>query len=486
MDALRAAVDALPVFVMLVDAHHRILFANRAAAQELGVQPEALRGQHCPQAVHGCDGPVPGCPLEEAVTRGEAVVREVFDPARKRWVHSAVYPTGVRTQGGVPVFLHTVLDATAEVEARRRLAHRYEVERTLREIVEVSLLPISLSEQLRLVLDALLTLPGIRVERKGAIFLAQGDRLVLTAHQDLPEELCQACREVPLGKCLCGRAAATGEVQFASDLDARHEIRYPGIVPHGHYCLPIKHGGTVVGVLNLYVHAGYAHDPEEAALLEMLAAVVSKVIAHGKAEAEVAQGHRRIQEILVQTVTALASAVEQRDPYTAGHQRRVAELACAIARELGLPADRIQGLRLAALVHDVGKLAVPAEILSKPGRLGALEFELVKGHPERGWELLKDVDFPWPVAEIVREHHERLDGSGYPQGLKGEGILLEARILAVADVVEAMASHRPYREALGLEKALAEIETGKGRLYDPRVVDGCLRLFRDRGFSWPA
>lgn len=188
-----------------------------------------------------------------------------------------------------------------------------------------------------------------------------------------------------------------------------------------------------------------------------------------------------------QAVDLLSSATELRDPYTAGHQRRVADLACAIAQELGFSEDRVQGLRVAALVHDFGKsLAVPGEILSKPGRLTKEEMNLIRAHPEVGYEILRKIEFPWPVAETVRQHHERLDGSGYPQGLRGEGILLEARILAVADVVEAMASHRPYREALGLEKALAEIETGKGRLYDPRVVDGCLRLFRDRGFSWPA
>ncbi|MCX7843973.1 MAG: HD-GYP domain-containing protein [Candidatus Bipolaricaulota bacterium] len=177
--------------------------------------------------------------------------------------------------------------------------------------------------------------------------------------------------------------------------------------------------------------------------------------------------------------------MDLREPYTAGHQRRVAELACAIAQELGLSAERIQGLRVAALLHDVGKaLFVPIEILSKPGKLTDLEMALIREHPRAGYEILRRVEFPWPVAEIVHQHHERLDGSGYPRGLKGEAILLEARILAVADVVEAMSSHRPYRPALGVEAALAEIREKAGKLYDPKVVEACLRVFA-RGFQFP-
>jgi len=184
-------------------------------------------------------------------------------------------------------------------------------------------------------------------------------------------------------------------------------------------------------------------------------------------------------------VDALASTIELRDPYTAGHQRRVAELAVAIARELGLSAEEQTGLRIAGLVHDVGKIVVPSEILSKPGRLSPLEMDMVRVHPEAGFNVLQGIDFPWPVAEVVHQHHERLDGSGYPQGLAGEEILLGARILAVADVVEAISSHRPYRAALGIEAALAEVEAGRGKLYDPQVVDACLAVFRN-GFTFRA
>ncbi len=195
------------------------------------------------------------------------------------------------------------------------------------------------------------------------------------------------------------------------------------------------------------------------------------------------ESENRLQKNLLETVSAVAAMVELRDPYTAGHQKRVEYIADAIAHELKLPQFQIEGIDLAAVVHDVGKIQVPSEILSKPGQLTSIEFSLIKQHSETGYDILKEIDFPWPIANIVRQHHERFDGSGYPNGLSGDDILLEARILAVADVIEAMASHRPYRPGLGIERALDEIETNRGKLYDPQIADAALTLFRDKGFQ---
>ena len=183
------------------------------------------------------------------------------------------------------------------------------------------------------------------------------------------------------------------------------------------------------------------------------------------------------------TVQVMVSAVETRDPYTAGHQLRSTDLARAIATEMNLPQDKIEAIRMAGPIHDIGKLSVPAELLSKPTKLTELEFSMIKEHANKGYEMLKDVESPWPLAQIVYQHHERMDGSGYPRHLKGEEILLEARILAVADVVESMASHRPYRPGLGIDAALAEIENNKGTLYDAEAVDACLKLFREKGYQ---
>ncbi len=195
------------------------------------------------------------------------------------------------------------------------------------------------------------------------------------------------------------------------------------------------------------------------------------------------EAQRELTGALSAVVGAIATAFEMRDPYTAGHQTRAADIACAIATEMGWTEDRIQALRMATLVHDVGKISIPAEILSKPTRLSQPEWTLIRTHPETGYSILKDVPFRWPIAETVRQHHERLDGSGYPRGLKGNEILPGARILAVADIVESMASRRPYRPALGLASALAEIERQAGTLLDPEVVRICLSLFRERGFT---
>jgi PAS domain S-box-containing protein len=203
-----------------------------------------------------------------------------------------------------------------------------------------------------------------------------------------------------------------------------------------------------------------------------------------RAEEELQQSFEELRRAFEGTVTVLVSAVEMRDPYTAGHQRRVTQLACAIAKEMGLPEEQIEGIRMAGLIHDIGKINVPAEILSKPGPLTKLEFGLIKMHPQTGHDVLKAIEFPWPVAPIVLQHHERMDGSGYPQGLSGEEIILEARILAVSDVVEAMASHRPYRSARGIDKALEEISQNRGVLYDPEVVDACLKLFKEKRFEF--
>ena len=195
------------------------------------------------------------------------------------------------------------------------------------------------------------------------------------------------------------------------------------------------------------------------------------------------ESHKHLKKSLEGSIEAISSAVEARDPYTAGHQRRVASLASAIASEMGLGEDHILGIHMGATIHDIGKIQLPAEILTKPSRLTEIEYNLVKGHPQVGYDILKGIEFPWPVADIAYQHHERIDGSGYPQGLKGNAICLEARIVAVADVVEAMASDRPYRASLGIDAPLKEIKSGRGKIFDSQVVDVCVNLLTEQGFS---
>ena len=201
-------------------------------------------------------------------------------------------------------------------------------------------------------------------------------------------------------------------------------------------------------------------------------------------EQKVEERTAELQETLKGTIFALTMTVEYRDPYTSGHQQRVSDLASAIAKEMGFPEDKIMGIRMAGVLHDIGKIAIPVEILSKPGRLSKTEFELIKNHSQVGYDILNSIKFPWPISQIILQHHERIDGSGYPNGLLGKEILIEAKILGVADVVEAMASHRPYRPALGIDKALEEVSTNKGKIYDTEVVNACLRIFKDKKFEF--
>ncbi|MCK4806633.1 MAG: PAS domain S-box protein [Candidatus Aegiribacteria sp.] len=207
-------------------------------------------------------------------------------------------------------------------------------------------------------------------------------------------------------------------------------------------------------------------------------------ITERKRSDEIKRNFKDLRRTLEGTVHALAVTAEITDPYTAGHQYRVSSLACAIARKLGLPEKQIEGIRIAGILHDIGKIYVPPSILNRPGKLVEIEFSMIRAHPSVGYNILKSIDFPWPIAEAVLQHHERLDGSGYPKGLKSEGIILEARILGVADVVEAMSSHRPYRPAIGRDISINEISQNKGILFDADVVDACIKVLVEDGFEF--
>jgi putative nucleotidyltransferase with HDIG domain len=273
------------------------------------------------------------------------------------------------------------------------------------------------------------------------------------------------------------------EVQYAPCIDEHHDNSYSGILPHGHYCIPIETEAGMVGVLNFYIEEGHTRSEKEVEFLRAVIAVLAGMIEHLRVQEKLKDALATLRKALGGTIEVVASMIERRDPYTAGHQRRVANLARAIATEMGLSQDQIDAIRLAGVIHDLGKISVPVEILTHPGKLGDVEMALIKRHPDVGYETLKMIDFPWPLAQIVRQHHERMDGSGYPLGLTGEQIMPEARILCVADVVEAMVSHRPYRPALGLEKALEEISRNRGTFYDAMVVDAALKLLKEEGFQ---
>jgi HD-GYP domain-containing protein (c-di-GMP phosphodiesterase class II) len=261
--------------------------------------------------------------------------------------------------------------------------------------------------------------------------------------------------------CPLSRTQAQGNLQF-----------FDG---HG-YCKLAEHDSCLISTSAL-------HDAQGnfCGLLEKIADARTL----GKIRSELRSSQERMRKTMGAIIQAMSMTIEKRDPYTAGHQRRVAKLCRAIATEMGFPWERIQGLRMAAAIHDLGKIHVPAAILNKPGPMSDHEMGIIRMHPKTAYDILKGIQFPWPLAETIYQHHERLDGSGYPQGLKGDQILLEARILAVADVVESMVSFRPYRGlSLGLAEAIDELKTHRGKLYDPQVVDACIVLLTQKGFDF--
>lgn len=257
------------------------------------------------------------------------------------------------------------------------------------------------------------------------------------------------------------------------------------------FVFPLITEGKVLGVFSIYADGPDAFGEEETKLLTELGGDLAFGIEtlrtraeHKKTEAQRKRSADELHTALIQTVQAMGLTMEKRDPYTAGHQQRVAELAVAITQELGLPDEKIEGIILGAMIHDIGKLCVPAEILNRPGKLTDAEFAIIRSHPQVGYDIIKDVDFPWPISDMILQHHEHLDGSGYPNRLKEGDIILEAKILAVADVMEAMASHRPYRPSLGIDVALNAIKENRGTFYDPDVVDACLRLIEEKRFRF--
>jgi len=361
------------------------------------------------------------------------------------------------------------------LKLKEQLHRKKDTQMVINSLLKLSLENMSLNELLNAALNLVLNIRWLSLQSKGAIFLVkkESDTLVMTTQNGLAAPLLKQCAQVPFGRCLCGRAALHQKIQFANQLDDRHETRYEGITPHGHYCVPIIFANEVLGVMNLYVREGHIGNREEEEFLTAVSDTLASMIIRKRNEEALRESLDNMRMVIDGTVSALAVAAEKRDPYTAGHQQQVAMIAIAIAGQLGLPREQIYTIRVASILHDLGKISVPAEILTKPGKLNDIEMLLIRCHSQAGYDILKNIPFAGPVAQIVLQHHERMDGSGYPQGLAGEEILLEARILAVADVLEAMAAHRPYRPALGWGKAMEEISQNSGIIYDSRVVKAC-------------
>ncbi len=489
---LLALLDALPDQAVLTDPRGNIVYANERFCAELGAEPARLVGRRCSELSRALVGPGVGLMVDQALREGVALEQDFFDAAARRGVTAAIRPVG--PPGAELGFIHLIRPAGTsgpEGDSSQTAARNaHELNETLSALLSISLLDISLDRQLGLILDRILALPSLDAASRGAIFLVEDERgaLGLRAHRGLDPGAQHLCRQIAADQpCLCARAARSRRICFSTSTEGLQPCAGGSeAAEHGQVCVPVEASGDLQGLLWLDLRLGAGRESTLLFFLEGIANVLAGIIERRRVESELKRSLGRLRKAMEATVELMALTVETRDPYTASHQRRVASLARDMAREMRLPADRVEAIRMAGVVHDLGKLSVPAEILSKPGKLTSIEFSLIKTHPQVGHDMLGMVELPWPLAGLVLQHHERLDGSGYPNGVKGDQIAIEARVLSVADVVEAIASHRPYRPALGTDKALRHVLEERGRLYDPAVVDACMRVFQDEDFEFRA
>jgi PAS domain S-box-containing protein len=483
---LSMLLETFPGYIYLQSPGYSVRYANRYFIEHFGEPKERL----CYEVLWGRKEPCEVCPTFEVFdTKAPQVWEWSQTPDGRIYV---IYDHPFIDSDGSELVLEIGVDITDRKRAEERLEHLNLVLRAIRRVNQLIARERDRDGLLRGACDSLIETRGYY--NAWITLLDEAGGLVTTAEAGLGEEFTPIVERLKCGELTaCGRRALTqSEVVVTQDppsacADCPLAMNYGG---RGALTVRLEHGGKVYGLLSASIPAHLTTDREEQVLFEEVARDIAFAL-HGielaeerkRAEEALQQSYAKLQKVLQGTIHTLASAIEIRDPYTSGHQRRVTQLACAIANEMGLLQEQIEGLRMAGLIHDIGKISIPAEVLSKSGELSYIEWGMIKAHPQIGYNMLKDMDFPWPPADIVLQHHERLDGSGYPQGLSDGEIMLEARILAVADVVEAMSSHRPYRPAHTIDEALEEIAQNRGRLYDPEAVDACLKLFTEGRFT---
>ena len=426
--------NSSPTLIAYQNMKHEVIRANEIACRSVNKTLNELVGRKCYQIWAKREIPCEGCPVEKSWQTGKVERQERQTPDGRFWLVTGMPVTN--SQGEIIGAVETTLDITERRKAEDELRQSETQYRQLVDTLNEGIWKIDKEGYTNFVNPKMVQMLGYKAKE------IKGKHLF-----DFMDE-----KELPYAReCLSRRSQGLSEQHEFTFRKKNGELLY-----------------TLVNISPIYAEQG----PYIGAIAGIIDISLRK------------QAEARVRKSLDGTIQTLSKVSETRDPYTAGHQYRVHQLSVAIARELGLPREKIEAVRIAALIHDIGKMAIPSEILTKPGKLSDIEFDLIREHPQTGYEILKDIDFPYPIAQIVLQHHERINGSGYPDHLKGDEILLEAKIIGVADVVEAMSSHRPYREALGIDAALEEITKNKGILYDPEVVDVCIKLFKEKGFKF--
>ncbi|WP_172601758.1 HD domain-containing phosphohydrolase [Sulfuricystis thermophila] len=474
--------DAIEDPIFLHDPDYRVRFANHAYFKAAGMTPAEAVGKFYWEVFPRGDGPLPGCRATHEGGRSES--SEEFTAGERRFLSRGFEVRDA--QGTAQYSLHVLRDITAQRQAEDHVAR---IQRLYRTISRCNQVLVRAEDELALSGEMCRVLVEHGEFKSACAMLGpRAGHVVPAGWAGLNVEEARLVAEVGAQRAESIERDILG--QGRPDLRRLEDENDPLLIETmtrlgvaASAALPFAANGDRLGVLWVGSERADCFAEDVIDLLTELVGDLAYGITNLRGRAERLGILEKLDHSLDHAVAAIAATVEMRDPYTAGHQRRVAQLAAAIATEMGLPGEQVDGLRMAGIVHDIGKVRVPAEILASPAKLSDAEFAIIRTHPLSGWEILKVIDFPWPVAEIVHQHHERLDGSGYPRGLKGEEILLEARILAVADVVEAMATHRPYRPGFGVFPALQEVTRNKGRFFDPAVVEACLRLFMERGYE---
>ncbi len=502
-DELREITDRLTLIlestdegIYGVDRNERCIFINKAASNMLGYEPEEVLGKRSHSLWHskhidGSSYHIEQCGIYRALKNGEGSRNDddVFwtKDGKPFPVEYSTYPIvdKGKIKGGVVTFTDITERKTAE---EARLSHQSNLE-AVRRIGVMANSSLDLSK----VLDNILTgtLEAVRAS-VGMIFAKnpQTNCLEWGASKGLSRAFVDDYKDRPirLGEGLTGLIAQTGDSIFI-EKDSSHDPRIarPVVVAeklNSFVGLPVRAGDDIVAVMNILTRPPDVLDAQATGLIAAIGTHVGFAIRNAQLFAERKQAEEALQKALNSTIRTVVSMSELRDPYTAGHEKRVTQLACAIAEGMNLGHDRIEDLRMACSLHDIGKICIPAEILSRAKKLSESEYDIIKAHCEISYDIMKQSELPERISQIVLQHHENMNGSGYPKGLSGDEITTGARILRVADVVEAMSSHRPYRPTLGITKALDEVSTNKGVLYDPEVVDNCLNLFYKKHFKF--
>jgi len=494
---LHALMDNIPDFIYFKDEKNRFVRVNKTSAEDRGVTPEDFIGKtdfdiFTEEAAKKCFADD-----DRVMKTGKPLINSIekitYLNGMERWFSATKVPR-YDEKGKIIGTIGITRDITERKQAEERIKHLNLVLRAIRNINQLIFEEKDRERLLKGVCNSLAETRGYNHTQ--IVLLDEEGKIDTYTEAGLGKDFLPLVKLLKKGETIpCGRLALKQRdvviikdpastcpdcplVQVCSARGSAMTVR-------------LENKGKIYGIMSVSIPAYFITDKEEQALFKEVTGDIALGLYSiemgkklDKQTHDLQQSYQRIKRAMDATVETMSKILEAKDPYTAGHQQQVSQLTTAIAKELNLSQDKIEGIRIASLIHDIGKIGLPTEILSKPSKLTDIEFSLIKEHSQIGYDILKSIDFSYPVANIVLQHHERLNGSGYPNHLKGDQIFLEARIIGVADVVEAMSSHRPYRPALGIDKALEEISKNKGILYDPEVVDACLKLFKEKGFKF--